>query len=59
MNSDRVTTIVGAIGAAAIGAEPVAKAISGEFGTKELVMLIVGALFGVQGYFTNKQKVVK
>lgn len=56
MNSDKITTILGAIGAAAMGAQPVMNTI--QPGTSlhqgDYVQLILAAVMAAWGFYTNR-----
>lgn len=56
MNSDKITTVVGAIGAAAVGATPVLNAVQGSMHQQDYLSLLGAIAMAVLGYFTNKTK---
>lgn len=57
MNKDRITTIVGAIGAAAAAAQPVLDATEGgALHTNDYLQLVMAVAFAVIGWFTGKKQ---
>jgi len=57
MNADRITTIVGSIGAAATAVQPVLTAIepTGVLHQQHYLQLLAAAAFAVLGFFTNRK----
>jgi hypothetical protein len=56
MDKDKITTIVGAIGAAALAAEPVMNSVSGSLHSGDYFNLFSAIAFAVLGWFSNKNK---
>ena len=56
MGTDKITTIVGVVGSAAMAAQPVLNGVQGSLHAGDYTSLLAAVLFGVMGYFTNKQK---
>ena len=55
MNADRVTTIVGAVGAASLAAQPVLNSVQGSLKTGDWLSLITAVAIAVVSWFTGKQ----
>jgi hypothetical protein len=55
MKSDKITSIVGAVGAAATAAQPVLHGVEGSLHSGDYFQLVSAVLFAVLGFFTNKQ----
>lgn len=56
MNSDKITTIVGAVGAAAMAAQPALNGVQGSLHAQDYASLLSAVLFGILGFFSNRQK---
>lgn len=54
MNTDKLTTIIGAIMAAAVAVKPITTAVSGPLQTSDYIHIILAVALALQGYFTNK-----
>ena len=55
MSTDRITTIVGAVGAAATAAQPVLNATQGAMHQSDYFSLIGAVAMAIWAYFTNRQ----
>jgi len=55
MNSDKITTTLGAIGAAVAAAQPVVNATQGSLHQEDYIQLVMAVIMAVFGFFTNKQ----
>lgn len=54
MNADKVTTIVGAIGAASMAAQPVLNGVQGSLKTGDWLSLLTAIAIAVVSWFTGK-----
>lgn len=57
MNADKITTIVGAVGAAATAAQPVLTAVQpgSSLHSQDYFQLVAATVFAVLGFFTNRK----
>lgn len=57
MSADKITTIVGAIGAAATAAQPVLTAVQpgAALHSQDYFQLVTALVFAVMGFFTNRR----
>lgn len=56
-NKDLATTIVGGVIAAATAAEPVINGMTSDFGTPDIIKLVIAVGMAVFGWLTNKPTV--
>ena len=57
MNGDKITTIIGAVGAAAVAAQPITNAVGqGSLHQQDYIQLFIAVLTAVFGFFTNKKE---
>lgn len=54
-SKDTITTVLGGIGAVITAAQPVVSASQGNLDNNGIVQLILAVVFGLFGFFTNKQ----
>lgn len=56
MTGDKITTIVGAVGAAVTAAQPVLNGVQqGALQQNDYLQLLMAVVFAVLGFFTNKE----
>ena len=55
MKADKITTIVGAVGAGVVAAEPILNSVAGSLHSSDYFNVIGAALIAIFGYFTNKR----
>lgn len=55
MNRDKLTTVLGAVGAAVTAAQPVINGISGSLHTQDYFQMAFAVIMAVFGFYTNKQ----
>ena len=54
INSDVVTTVLGATVAAIVAAQPAVNAVGGSFGQDDLIKVILAVVTALWGFFTNR-----
>ena len=59
MTTDRITTIVGCVAAAATAAQPALNAVNGSMHQGDYFALVSAVLMSVWGFFTNKAPAAK
>ena len=55
MDKDKVTTVLGAIGAAVTAAQPVMNGVSGALHVQDYFQMAFAVIMAVFGFYTNKQ----
>ena len=55
MDKDKVTTVLGAVGAAVTAAQPVMNGVAGSLHTQDYFQLAFAVVMAVFGFYTNKQ----
>lgn len=54
MDKDKVTTVLGAVGAAVTAAQPVMNGVAGSLHTQDYFQLVFAVIMAVFGFYTNK-----